>query len=108
MSGANVQAAVTSAGQPCAHMAWVEGTAPELPWCVYYLDEQRGVAADNRLQAKRYNWIIEHYWKTYDAEKTSALEAAIEDAFGPYESAETWVEEENCVMTAYYFREIGD
>mgnify|MGYP007070073968 CR=1 FL=1 len=35
---------------PCAHMAWPIGKAPELPWCVYYLDDADGFEADNSLR----------------------------------------------------------
>lgn len=105
MSAADVYTAVSSV-MPCAHMAFPIGAAPPLPWCVYYLDEMDGYAADNRLHAKRNNWIVEHYWKDYDEGIEAALEAAIGDAFGMFTKTETWVETENCVQTSYHFAEI--
>lgn len=105
MSGKTVYAAISPI-MPCAHMAFPIGSAPDLPWCVYYLDEMDGFAADNSLLAKRNNWVVEHYWRDYDEEKESALESAIESSFGAFKKTEVWVEDENCVQTTYYFAEI--
>ncbi len=105
MSGKTVYATISPI-MPCAHMAFPIGSAPDLPWCVYYLDEMDGFAADNRLLAKRNNWVVEHYWKDYDEEKESALESAIESSFGAFTKSEVWVEDENCVQSTYYFAEI--
>ena len=113
MSGSHVYSVITSVGigdgktMPCAHMTFPIGSvAPPLPWCVYYLDEMEGFAADNRLHAKNYNWVVEHYWKDYDEDIEAALESAIESEFGAFRKTEVWVEDENCVQTAYYFAEI--
>lgn len=112
MSGEAVYSAVTSVEiadgvhMPCAHFLYPVGSAPELPWCVYYLDEMDGYAADNRIIARRNNWIVEHYWKVYDENIEKALEDALEASFGAFRKTETWVESENCMETAYYFAEI--
>ena len=106
MSGQDVYEAI-SAVIPCAHVAWSVGSAPELPWCVYYLDEMDGYAADNRLHTRRNRWIVEHYYKVHDEEKQAALEGAIEAGFGVFRTTgEMWVEDEKCYETAYYFTEI--
>lgn len=106
MSGESVVAAISSVPLPCAHMAFPIGSAPALPWCVYYLDEMDGYAADNTLLAKRNRWVIEHYWKVHDDAIEASLEQAILDNFGAYTKTETWVDTENCVQTTYYFSEI--
>ena len=113
MSGANVYSVISSVEiadgktMPCAHMTFPIGSvAPPLPWCVYYLDEMEGFAADNKLLAKRNNWVVEHYWKDYDETVERNLEDAIEAAFGAFRKTEVWVDDENCVQTAYYFAEI--
>lgn len=112
MSGKSVFDAVTSVAldenrnMPCAHMAYPIGSAPPLPMCVYYLDEMDGYAADNKLHAKRNNWIVEHYWKVHDENIENALENAIESRFGAFKKTEVWVADENCVQTSYYFAEI--
>lgn len=108
MNGTNVVRAVEGVGLPCAHMAFPEGSAPDLPWCVYYLDESSGFNADNTIYAEDARWVVEHYWKTYDQEKESALEQTILSEFGPYTKTETWVQDENCTQTSYYFHEIGE
>jgi hypothetical protein len=112
MRGKAVYDAVTSvvlkdgSHMPCAHMAFPIGNAPNLPWCVYYLDETEGIAADNRLHVRRNRWIVEHYWKDYDEEAETALEMALEQSFGVFTITESWVDTENCMETAYYFTEI--
>lgn len=106
MSGERVYEAV-SAVMPCAHLAWRAGSVPPLPWCVYYLDEMDGYAADNRLHTRRNRWIVEHYYKEHDAELTAALEGALEQEFGAFKTTgEMWVDDEKCYETAYYFTEI--
>lgn len=91
---------------PCAHLAYQTAAAPELPWCVYYLDGVDGMAADNRFAAKRNSWVVEHYWRDYDEEKEAALEKAIEEKFGSFGKSEAWVDDENCCQTTYSFTEI--
>lgn len=105
MSARDVYAALSSV-MPCAHMAFREGCAPELPWCVYYLDSVDGFAADNGFAAKKNSWVVEHYWRDYDEEKEAALEKAIEETFGTYSKSEAWVDSERCCQTAYHFGEI--
>lgn len=107
MSAKEVYKAVSSV-MPCAHLAFREGSAPELPWCVYYLDDIDGFAADNRFAAKKNHWVVEHYWRNYSEEKESALEKVLEEKFGTFSKSEVWVDDENCCQTAYYFSEIDN
>ncbi len=95
-----------SAVLPCAHMAWREGQAPQLPWAVYYLDDQSGFNADNTTYVGKHRWCVELYQKAMDLELQEELEAAILAAFSPFEKYESWVESENCLMTTYYFTEL--
>ena len=112
MSGVDVYNAVTSvpigedAFMPCAHMVFPASSAPSLPFCVYYLDEMDGFAADNTLHARRNNWVVEHYWEDYDEDIERALEEAIMENFGAFTKTESWIDDENCAETAYYFAEI--
>ena len=106
MSGESVYKAISKL-MPCAHVAWAVGSAPALPWCVYYLDEMDGLYSDDRTYARRNRWIVEYYYKEHDAEEQAALEKAIADAFGAFRTTgEMWVDDESCFETAYYFTEI--
>ena len=106
MGRKEVQKAVTAAGLPCCHMAWLEGQAPPLPWCVFYLDDTDGVFADNTVRTFVNRWVVELYQKSADAALENALEQSLLDAFGPFIKSETWVRSENCLQTAYHFTEI--
>ena len=108
MSGENVASIVMSAGFPVAHVAWPVGSAPALPWCVYLLDEDDKLSADDSRWCSLTRWIVELYTKQDDEESCAKLEGALSAAFGDYEKNETWVESESCVMTSYRFTEIGE
>ena len=112
MSHKEVYAAISSVSLgdstlPCAHIAWREGSAPStLPWAVYYLDEETSFDCDNTRYCAVRRWTVELYQKARDGELEAALEAAIVDNFSPFDKAESWVENENCLMTSYYFTEV--
>jgi hypothetical protein len=108
MSAKDVVAAVKAAGLPVAHVAWPVGSAPALPWCVYLIDEDGKLSADDSRWCSLTRWSVELYSKQGDEESAPKLEAALTAAFGDYSKEETWVESESCVMTSYLFTEIGD
>ena len=106
MGRAEVKAVIDAASVPSVHMAWLEGHAPELPWCAFYLEDTDGVYADDGFAAKANRWVIELYQKQSDSELEDALEESITARFGPFSKSETWVSNENCIQTSYYFKEI--
>ncbi len=108
MSAEKVVSAVAAAGLPVARVAWPEGSAPPLPWCVFLVDEDRGVAADDGRWCPVVRWRVELYSRQGDEEAAAALDSAIGAAFGAYVKQETWVESEACVLTSYEFTEIGE
>ena len=100
---AEVFAALSKSGIPVAHMAWPKGSAPELPWCVFYLDDAKALFADDDFRCRHGTWACELYQESASSETEEAVEKAIHDAFGGYDKAETWVESEDCLMTVYRF-----
>lgn len=96
---------VVSAVVPCAHMAWVDDSAPNLPWATYHGDDI-DVWSDNSRTAVRHNWTVELYEKRRDKVLEQALGNAIEAAFGGYTRRESWIESEQCLMISYDFDEI--
>lgn len=105
MSAERVVAAVQAAGLPVCRMAWPVGSAPSLPWCVFYEDGNNGFWADDRMIFQRHSWCVELYQRASDSESEAALEASLADAFGGYEKTEAWVEEDGCLQTTYTFAE---
>lgn len=91
-------------------MAWPVGSAPDLPWCVFYLYEDGRLSADDKRYYDMPTWAVELYQRQSDAETEGALEQSIRERFGDYDKSEAWVESEGCLQTTYTFREmkIGD
>lgn len=106
MTPSKVVATVESCGIPCAHECFPEGSAPPLPWTVYYLDTTDNVHADNSTFRFKARWIVELYEKAKDSELEMAIFNAIEENFSPPSMDETWVDDENCLMVVYRFTEI--
>lgn len=104
MSHQKVQETVSGV-LPCAHLAFPKGTAPSLPWAVYAEENTEGVFADNTTYVPRHEWRVELYEASRDKELEDKLEQAIEQAFSPVRRYESWIEEENCLMVAFYFTE---
>lgn len=103
MSRKQVAAALKASGIPFAHMAWPVNQAPDLPWCVFYLDEDSRLDADNGRWASCGTWAVELYQKAADSAVEKAVEDAVTTAFGDYYKSETWVDSEDCLMTSYRF-----
>lgn len=107
MTPSKVVSTVKSCGIECAHLAFPEGSAPALPWAVYYLDYTDNLHADNSTWDSKPYWIVELYEKTKDVDLELSIAQAIEEAFmSPPSMEETWIESENCRMTTYRFTEI--
>ena len=103
MSRKQVAAALEATGLPFAHMTWPANQAPDLPWCVFYLDEDDALNADNKRLLTIGHWTVELYQKAADSAVEKQVEDAIAQAFGDYRKSETWVDSEDCLMTAYGF-----
>lgn len=103
MSKKDIVKAIQGAGLPIAHFAFPVGSAPELPWCVYYLEEDNKLSADNARFASYPRYTVELYQAASDTDTEAKVEAAITATFGDYDKSEAWVESESCVMTTYTF-----
>lgn len=96
---------VVSAVVPCIHMAWPDGSAPELPWAVYTGDTDP-FCADDREIARTTRWTVELYERRRDAKLETELANAIRAAFGACARRESWVSSEQCLMVAFDFCEV--
>lgn len=92
---------------PCVHMAWPEGSAPALPWAVFYLDGTEPVGDDGGYAARE-DWVVELYQRARDGGLESALEESLRGSFGAFTKSETWSSDERCLMTAYYFTDFEE
>ena len=107
MAHADVYSTVSSV-VPCAHMAWTDRSAPDLPWATYSGSDEAIWAGDARIGVV-HRWTVEHDEKRRDRELEEALGDAIAEAFGGYDRDESWVDSEQCLMVTYDFSEIeGD
>ena len=86
-AGERIVSTAASCGVECAHMAWPEGSAPELPWAVWRLDSETGFFADDGKYAGAGTYAVELYERACD----EGLHARIEKV----------------VMTTWQFRIIG-
>lgn len=107
MSKQDVYSIAEDAGIPAVHMAWPIGSAPSLPWFVFYVSNQSGFNADDTMYAPVYRWALELYQKTSDEELEAKVEQSILEKFGSFSKSESWVEDENCLMTTYYFTDMN-
>ena len=107
MSHKEVKACIESCGIKAAHWAFVKGTAPALPWAVFYQDGVNGAYADDSLYAANTDWIIEVYERTLNPKLEAEIEAAISRDFGAYSRSEAWISEEECLQITYHFSEIN-
>lgn len=106
MSNKDVVKAVKEAGLPVAHLCFPTGSAPALPWCVYMLEEDTKLNADNIRWFANPRWRVELYHLQNDEECVEKLETALTNSFGDYYKEEDWLEDEACIVTAYEFTEI--
>jgi len=103
MNEKDIKSAIESVGIPCAHMSWVRGSAPELPWAVFYLDDTDGFFADDGIYSGVHNWIVELAQRSSDKTLEENLENVIVTEFGPFSKSEYWDSQENCLITSYSF-----
>lgn len=106
MKLSDVYTALSGAGIPIAYMAWPKGSAPQLPWAVYYLDDYDGVRADDEMWCEASKYIVELYQRLADEDVRERVEQAITASFGGFDKEETWVEDEGVYMTTYRFTAI--
>lgn len=96
-----------SAHVPCAHMAWPAGKAPGLPWAVFYEERSDDFFADDAAYAGASRWRVELYERYGDGALEDALAESLEGLFGPVDRVESWVGSEQCLMTAFSFKDFG-
>lgn len=102
MNGYEKLQATVSAVLPCCHMAWPKGKAPALPWAVFYVDQTEPVGEDGGY-CEKVDWIVEVYQRARDATVEKALARALRSEYGAVSKDESWVSDEDCLMTVFRF-----
>lgn len=99
----HVYQTILACGIPGTLAAYPVGCVPPLPWFVYLMDGDGGLAADDCNYAEVPRFRVELYEKTRDAELESAVAEAIREAYGPVTVLPEWVSDEGVYMVAYSF-----
>ena len=96
-----LKALLDSTGIPVTYYQWGEGKAPDLPYIVYYADEDVGFCADDRVYSEEIGVTIE----VYSNQKDLNLEAQMKDILNnnnlPYESYESYLDDEKMFLKAF-------
>ncbi len=103
MRSETVMQACGASGIPTAYFEWPEGTAPDLPWAVYYPVGDETLFADGRRYAVVTRWCVELASRIGDAHAQEAMGAALASAFGGYTVDCDYDRGEGCIVSEYEF-----
>lgn len=107
-AGSRLVDLVREVGLPVTHLAWPEQAAegaPPLPWCVWREDDGGEFFAQDENWAQIPRLALELYERWPDADTHASLERLVRERFGPTRRYESWVDEEHCLMTTWYFND---
>lgn len=86
---------------PIAYRCFAVGQVPELPYIVYYADEDIAFYADDIVYYEGYAVTIEVYTEKKDMELEKKVKQLLNDNGLPYESYESFLDSENMYLKAY-------
>lgn len=86
---------------PIAHRCFAVGQVPELPYIVYYADEDIAFYADDIVYHEGYAVTIEVYTEKKDVELEKKVKQLLNNNWLPYESYESFLDSENMYLKAY-------
>lgn len=92
---------IDTLGLPVAYHCFAVGQVPELPYIVYYADEDVGFYADDIVYYEQYAATIEVYSRKKDLELEEKVKKLLNDNQLPYESYESFLDSENMYLKAY-------
>lgn len=84
-----------------AYKVFKGGSAPALPFIVYYVDGTDNFKADDSVYLKRQQIIIELYTSTKSPTTEALIEAALDAAGIPWDYTESYIESEKAYLIAY-------
>ncbi len=88
-------------GLPIAYYCFAVGNVPQLPYLVYYVDEDTGFMADDTVYMDGCAVTIEQYTEEKDLELEGRIKALLTENNIPYKSYEHHLDSENMFLKAY-------
>lgn len=88
-------------GLPIAYRMFPEGSAPPLPYAVWYVSEERHFPADGENYFNIRQITVELYTGKKEPETESRLQKAL-DAIGIWGKTEAYLPDERCHQIVYY------
>lgn len=92
---------IDTLGMPVAYHCFAVGQVPELPYAVYYADEDINFFADDTVYSGGCAVTMEVYTKAKDLELETKVKKLLNDNQLPYESYESFLDSENMFLKAY-------
>lgn len=86
---------------PIAYRCFAAGQVPELPYIVYYVDEDIGFYADDTVYYEGYAVTIEVYTDQKDLQLEEKVKELLNSNELTYESYESFLDSENMYLKAY-------
>lgn len=86
---------------PIAYRCFAPGQVPQLPYLVYYADEDIGFCADDIVYHERYAVTIEIYTEKKDIELEKKVKKLLTEKGLSYESYESFLDSEEMYLKAY-------
>ncbi len=90
-------------GLPVAYFQWAIGQVPELPYILYYADEDNNFLADDTVYAEGYAVTVEVYSHRRDLELEQRVKELLKKKNLPYESYGEFLKSEDMYLKAYEF-----
>lgn len=88
-------------GIPLTYLKWAPGQVPELPYLLYYADEDIGFYADDTVYSEGYAVTIEVYSEQKDLALEERVKKLLKENHLPYESYEDYLDSEEMFLKAY-------
>lgn len=86
---------------PIVYRCFAVGQVPELPYIVYYVDEDIGFYADDTVYYEGYAVTIEVYTDQKDLQLEEKVKELLNSNELTYESYESFLDSENMYLKAY-------
>lgn len=90
-------------GLPVAYLQWTVGQVPELPYILYYSDEDNNFFADDVVYSDGYAVTVEVYSQNRDLELESRVKELLKENNISYESYGEFLKSEDMYLKAYEF-----
>lgn len=101
MQAAEIMAALKECGLPLAYRQFPEGSAPGLPYAVWYIGGETNFPADGENYHNVKQITVELYTGLKDPDTEAAVEVVL-NGLGIWEKTEEYVDSEKCYQIVYY------